>query len=171
VENGIVYGISYCGRRTFYREELFRKNPNIITYEGQDEPLAVWRNDFVSLDSILVTNTPLHIYSTSGRNADKLIDMVNRTAQANNIDMQTDTLFSQKETSSYIIAMHNPQGDHPLDMDQILKSSRVATIAHHIREIRNSPHWMETVRQKAQQQNIPLDTMLLLDAVWMTDNP
>ncbi|MDR1878107.1 MAG: hypothetical protein LBQ64_00910, partial [Bacteroidales bacterium] len=23
VENGIVYGISYCGRRTFYREELF----------------------------------------------------------------------------------------------------------------------------------------------------
>ncbi|MDR2978826.1 MAG: hypothetical protein LBV02_00030 [Bacteroidales bacterium] len=105
VENGIVYGLSYCHRISEYLPELIQTNPNVITFEGMDNTVKIWRSKPVSLDSIVMTAAPIHIYSSPGRHADMLMEKVNQAAHNMGIEMQTDTLFSQEETGSYIIAM------------------------------------------------------------------
>jgi hypothetical protein len=35
--------------------------------------------------------------------------------------------------------------------------------------IKNSPEWLETVKKKAEERHLPLDSMILRDAIWMAD--
>jgi len=36
--------------------------------------------------------------------------------------------------------------------------------------IRQTPHWLEQVKQKAEDQQLPLEEMIKRDAVWIYDN-
>lgn len=35
--------------------------------------------------------------------------------------------------------------------------------------IRNSPEWLDAIKKKAEDRKVPLDTMILRDAIWMAD--
>ncbi len=174
VENGIVYGLSYCHRINQYLPELIKVNPNVITFEGMDNTVKIWRSKPVSLDSIMMTATPIYIYSSPGRYACMLMKKINQAAHNMGIEMQTDTLFSQKETGSYIITMQNPHSLRSIEIWTLSQGNpveREQQIQENMKAIHDDPQWLEKVKEKAIEKNIPLDSMVRLDAIWMIDNP
>ena len=50
-----------------------------------------------------------------------------------------------------------------------LVNDRDMKVAEYINSIKNSPEWLEKVKQKAIEKNISLDSMILLDAQYMAD--
>ena len=172
VENGIVYGMSYCHRIKQYINELANVNPNLITFDGMDNDVKMWRIDSVSLDNIVTTASQIHIYSTPGRNAHLLMEKVYQAAQNMGVEMQTDTLISQKETQSHIIKIYNSNSHKSIKIRQLVKYlDKESQIQGTMKTIYNDPQWLEKVKQKANEKNIPLDSMVRLDAIWMVENP
>jgi hypothetical protein len=49
-------------------------------------------------------------------------------------------------------------------------NNRQFKIENFIISIKNSPEWIEKVKEKAIKQQISLNSMILLDAIWMVDN-
>ena len=43
-------------------------------------------------------------------------------------------------------------------------------VGHILRNMGNNAEWMENIRQKANQQNVDLETMMLRDAEWLLNN-
>ena len=169
VENAIVYGLSYCGHRVDYLPQLMSVNPNVITYEDNTEQVKLWRAESVSLDSILATGTNIHIYSTPGRHASILVQMVKDAASRNNLELSIDTVFSDRETQNEIIRIKALNSNSRWTPLSILTNVRQQKIEKYVRSIKSTPEWLEKVKQKAIQKNIPLDSMILLDAIYMTD--
>lgn len=169
VENGLIYGFSYCRNKHVYYDQLVKSYPNVITYEGNENMVRSWRIKDVFLDSIVTTGRSLFIYSTPGRSADKMMTMVRDVADVNNFEMSIDTVFAQYETQSYIISMkaENVSSDWKLNVRQKSRQEKIDEMA---MAIRNSPQWLESVKAKAESNNIPLDSMIVLDAIWMIDN-
>lgn len=170
VENAVVYGLSYCAHRDKYLPQLLDFNPHVITYEGANEQVKLWRGAAVSLDSVVATGRNIHIYSTPERHASVLLQMATAAADRNNLQLSVDTIFSDGETQSRIIrirAINSNSGWTPLD---VLTETRQQKINAFIHAIKSTPEWLEDVKEKANQKNIPLDSMILLDAIWMTDS-
>jgi hypothetical protein len=170
VENALVYGLSYCGHRNDYFPQLMAVNPNIITYEGNNNLVKLWRCTPVSLDSVLATGENIHIYSTPGRNATILIQMLQGSALKNSIQLQIDTTYFDAETENRIIRVKGINTISKWQSKNIFSIDRKAKIENYIVSIKNSPEWLEKIKVKAISKNIPLDSMILLDAIWMVDN-
>lgn len=170
VENAIVYGLSYCGHRVDYLPQLMAVNPNVITYEGNAEQVKLWRGASVSLDSIVATGKNIYIYSTPGRHASTLVQMVKDAASRNNLELSIDTVFSDRETQNEIIGIKALNSNSRWTPNSILTNTRQQKIEEYVRSIKSTPEWLEKVKQKAVQKNIPLDSMILLDAIYMTDS-
>lgn len=170
VENALVYGLSYCGHRVDYLPQLKAINPNIITYEGNTDQVKLWRGAPVSLDSVVATGKNIYIYSTPDRHAPVLLQMVKESAARNQFQLSVDTVFSDKETRNEIIMIkaNNPGTNWtPGKASAIDRQSKINGF---IKAIKNTPDWLEKVKEKAILKKIPLDSMILLDAIWMTDN-
>ncbi|MDP2889384.1 MAG: hypothetical protein Q8P34_10545, partial [Bacteroidota bacterium] len=168
-ENALVYGLSYCGHRIDYLPQLMEVNPNIITYEGNPDEVKLWRGATVSLDSVVSTGKNLHIYSTPDRHASVLLQMVKDAAARNNIQLLVDTVFSDSETKHEIIrakAMGSGSGWQP---SYTIANERQSRIDGFVKAIKSSPEWLKQVEAKAIEKNISLDSMILLDAIWMAD--
>lgn len=103
VENAFVYGFCYCRHTHRYLPELLKKNPNVITYEGEDKPVKIWRIIPVSLDSILATGKPIHLYDAPKRDTEILLNMITDISKKHDYSLQIDTLFTQKEMKAHII--------------------------------------------------------------------
>jgi len=168
VENAIVYGLSYCGHRDQYIPQLKAVNPNIITYEGNDNEVKLWRGAPISLDSMVATGKNIYIYSTPGRNAPVLLKMVQESASRNQFQLLVDTVFSNKDLQADIIKIKvtNPstnwKGKAPAEINK-------QKIDKFIQAIKNTPEWLEKVKKKAIEKNISLDSMIMLDAIYMSE--
>jgi hypothetical protein len=170
VENAIVYGLSYCGHRIDYIPQLMAVNPNTVTYEDNIEQVKLWRGTPVSLDSVVATGKNIHIYSTPGRHASTLMQMVKDAANRNKFELSVDTIFSDSETQNEIIRMKALNSNSRWTPNSIITNARQQMIEEYIHSIKNTPEWLEKVKQKAIQKNIPLDSMILLDAIYMVDS-
>ncbi|HNW50722.1 MAG TPA: hypothetical protein PKH79_06535 [Prolixibacteraceae bacterium] len=106
VENGFVYGLSYCRHREKYLSKLVKLNPNIITYEGEKEKPKRWRITPVELDSLISTENTIHVYSTPGRNATILLKMLSNAASRCSIQLQTDTIYNDDISKRIIIRVN-----------------------------------------------------------------
>ena len=168
VENAIVYGLSYCGHRDQYIPQLKAVNPNIITYEGNNVEVKLWRTSPISLDSVVSTGKNIYIYSTPERHASVLMKMVQETASKNQFQLLVDTVYSDRDLQTKIIRIKatNPstiwKGNSPAEKQK----TKIDVI---IQAIRNTPEWLEKVKKKAIDKNISLDSMLLLDAIYMSE--
>lgn len=169
MENAVVYGISYCGHREEYLPQLMAANPNIITYEENNEVVKLWRCSVVSLDSVVATGKNVYIYSTPGRNAPVLLQMVKNAADRNNFQLSVDTVYSDSETNSQIIQTKSTNSQSNWKTTNAYPKDRQSRIAEFVQAIKNSPDWLEKVKEKAKTKNIPLDSMILLDAIYMID--
>jgi len=107
IENSIVYGISYVKWPIYYSAELMKLNPNIVTYENSEEMARIWRGPIISIDSIVVTKTPVYLYSSYGRNNALLMDILEKAALRNDINLSRDTIFSNHKKNSHIIVIQN----------------------------------------------------------------
>jgi hypothetical protein len=169
MENAMVYGISYCGHREEYLPQLMAANPNIITYEENNEVVKLWRCSVVSLDSVVATGKNVYIYSTPGRHAPLLLQMVKNAADRNNIQLAVDTVYIDPETNSEIIRIRATNSKSNWKTGNSYPKDRQSRIAEFIQAIKNSPDWLEQVKEKAKIKNISLDSMILLDAIYMVD--
>jgi len=107
VENGIVYGLCYCHRRTNYTSVLMNRNPNIIIYGDSEEHSKIWGEHKVCFDSIVATRTPVYVYSTPYRRAELLIKILETAAERNQTTLTIDTVYSNNYLHSHIIAVQN----------------------------------------------------------------
>jgi hypothetical protein len=170
VENAVVYGLSYCGHRMDYMPQLMAVNPNIVTYEDNTEQVKLWRGTPVSLDSVVATGKNIHIYSTPGRHASTLVQMVKDAATRNNFMLSIDTIFSDSKAQNEIIRIKALNSNSKWKPADTFMDIRKLKIEKYIHSIKNTPEWLEKVKQKAIEKNIPIDSMILLDAIWMTDS-
>ena len=106
VENALVYGFCYCRHTHRYLPELLQKNPTIITFEGENKSVKIWRILPASLDSVLATGKAIHIYDAPKRDTYKLIDVISDVSKKHNYSLQIDTLFTQKEMKAHILSIH-----------------------------------------------------------------
>lgn len=170
VENALVYGLSYCGHRSDYKAVLMAINPNIITYEDNMESVQLWRVAPISLDSVVATGKNIYLLSSPGRHAPILLQMLRNSADRNEFQLLVDTVFSDMETNNQIIraklTTDSITNVHPTHQTDSLRQSKIHS---YIQSIKNSPDWLESVRQKAIKKNISLDSMILLDAQYMVD--
>ena len=170
VENALVYGISYCGHREDYKPLLKAINPNIITYEGNNESVRLWRVAPISLDSVVATQKYIYIYSTPERHASILLQMLKNSANRNELTLLVDTVYSDSETKNDIIrtkATIDASAKRPRDL--VPDNDRQTKLQEYIRSIKNTPEWLEIVKKKAILKNIPLDSMIQLDAIYMLE--
>lgn len=145
-------------------------NPNVITYEGGGEKVKLWRGVAISLDSVIATGKNIYIYSTPGRNAPVLLKMLQDAALVNNIQLKTDTVYLNTKINSMIICSHGLNTFSTWKTNSVLIHDRKSKIEKYIFAIKNSPEWLNEVKKKSIKRNIPLDSMILLDAGWMVDN-
>jgi len=169
VENAIVYGLSYCGHRLEYMPQLMAINPNIVTYEDNKDEVKLWRGTTISLDSVVATGKNIHIYSTPGRNAAVLLQLVKDAASRNTLQLAVDTVFSDDETKNEIIRVKALNSNSKWKPENAIAYNRQLKIEESVLAIKNTPEWLEKVKKKALQKNISLDSMILLDAIWITD--
>jgi hypothetical protein len=107
VENGIYYGLCYCHRRQNYIPVLTNTYPNTIIYGVTEEHSKIWNTIPVCFDSLVTTATPVYVYSTSGRNAEKLIKILEAAAERNQAILTMDTVYSNENLNSHIILVKN----------------------------------------------------------------
>jgi len=169
VENALVYGLSYCGHRTEYLPQLMAVNPNVITYEENKDQVKLWRCVPVSLDSMVSTGKNLYIHSSPGRHASVLVQIAMNVAERNDFHLQIDTVFSDSQSQEDIICIHATNSVSLWAPSYILEDDRTQKIKEYIHSIKSSPEWLKKVENKAIEKSIPLDSMILLDAIYMTD--
>jgi len=88
---------------------------------------------------------------------------------ATNFQLSIDTVFSDHETQNEIIRYKatNPNPNWHTGTPPV--KDRQSRIAEFVRSIKNSPDWLEQIKQKAILKKIPLDSMILLDAIYMVN--
>ncbi|MCL2290575.1 MAG: hypothetical protein FWC34_07735 [Bacteroidetes bacterium] len=107
VENGLIWGTCYIYWTINYFSELTKKNPNIITYHYPEEVIRVWQEPIIPIDSIVVTKTPIHLYSSEERRTAIMMEMLEKAAHRNDVTLSIDTLHSNNNANSHIIVMQN----------------------------------------------------------------
>lgn len=168
-ENAIVYGLSYCGHRDKYLQQLTAVNPNVITYEGNELPVKLWRGMETNLDSVAASGRNIYIYSSPGRNASVLKEMIVKSAERNNLHLAVDTVYADKQLNDEIIRIKATNSQSKWTPLNVIQESRQNKINRYIETIKSTPDWLEKVKKKAAEKNSPLDSMIKLDAIWMTD--
>lgn len=168
-ENALVYGLSYCAGKEAYLPFLMNANPNIITYEGENNNAKFWRIAPTNLDSILAEGMNILIYSTPGRNTPQLTQILQDAATRSNLRLDSDTIYSDSKTKNKIIKL-NAKKTSSSWSPQVQVNSRQNKIKGYIQTIKETPDWLSKVELKSREKGISLDSMILLDATWMVDN-
>jgi preprotein translocase subunit SecG len=121
VENGIAYGLCYVRKPMDYFSELTNVNPNIIT-NYFDETARIWKGHTVPLDSIVVTRTPIHLYSSYGRTTATLMEVLKKTSRRNDVTLSIDTIFSNNQRGRHIIVMQNKNSQKDWNTEEFISS-------------------------------------------------
>jgi hypothetical protein len=121
IENGIVYGLCYVHWPGDYCAELIKTNPNIMMYAHSEEFVRIWGGPKVPVDSIVITGTPIHLYSTYGRKTTMLMDILEKAAQRNDVNLSIDTIFSDNN-NAHIIVMQNQNAQKNWDTEEFISS-------------------------------------------------
>lgn len=122
-----------------------------------------------SLDSAAASGRNIYIYSSPERNASLLQKMLLKSAEQNKLQLAIDTLYTDKQSNDEIIRIKATNSQTPWAPLNAINESRQIRINRYIETIKSTPEWLEKVKNKATEKNIPLDSMIKLDAIWMTD--
>jgi hypothetical protein len=96
--------------------------------------------------------------------------MVKAAAARNEIQLSVNTVFSDSVSKNEIIRIKSQSSSSIGHYDLIRTKVRQRKIEGFIQSIKNTSEWLKKVKEKAIQAKIPLDSMILLDAIWMTNN-
>ncbi|MCF8358754.1 MAG: hypothetical protein K9H26_08360 [Prolixibacteraceae bacterium] len=175
-ENALVYGMSYCAQRHRYEGALKKRNPFVLTWEGEGKPEKNWRSSVVNLDSLLTSGIKMYVSSSPGRPDDVLIGRVEALADTLNIQLRTKVVFEQPETGIVITKLSTLENEPRVEMPEIktvLPINREEAyvdfntkVKNWEKQIRANEEWMKEVRQKAELRGISVDSMVYLDAAY-----
>jgi hypothetical protein len=178
VENGLVYGLSYCTHREQYEPLLSEIYPNTITYSPGDKVIRNWKCSLAEIDTVLVSGKEIYIFDSPERNAKLLMGFLEDNAIDLGLKISFDTVFSQPSTKAQIIQF-SLSGDKEKvaairkSLHREIKSDTrdvfQRKVDRYIQEIKLNEEWLESVRKKAKERGISLDSMLYLDAVYMVN--
>lgn len=93
VENALIYGMSYSAHRDRYLNELMLKNSKVITYEGDEAPMKLWRINEINVDSLLTAGSSFVLHSSPERKTATIIDNLSSRAQMHGVVLNIDTLY------------------------------------------------------------------------------
>lgn len=108
--NGLIYGMSFVAFRHYYYNEFERFYPNVLTYEGNINPLRYFRMLDADNEALLKSGKKIHILSTPGRNADVLCNYLDSCFNQLDMTFVQDTVFINSNTGEYIISIQ--QNNH-----------------------------------------------------------
>ena len=107
LENGLVYGISYVAFRHYYYNEFQRVYNNVITWEGENDPIRYFRLLDADNETILKSGKKIYVVSSPGRNAGLLCNYLDSCYKQYDIRYTQDTVFHNSTTNEYIISIQN----------------------------------------------------------------
>ncbi len=172
------------------REEYISK---LLELNGLILERVLLKLEQLELDYVILIFQPEHHHSPDWR-----LDFLREFMETRNVPYicdvdirDADTTFAEYKASRYAI----PRNGHPttylnrLVSEEIMKiipepdfrdqvsqrnlhwqeSSAQKKIEQYISQIRNSPEWLEAVQEKADKKGISLDSMLLLDAIYLLE--
>jgi len=93
-EYGLVYGISYVYQRHLFHETFNNVYPNVLTWEGENNPIKHFRMVDANMENILKSKNNIFLLSSPGRNTDKIVNRLNSLADYYNINLSLDTIIS-----------------------------------------------------------------------------
>lgn len=122
-----------------------------------------------SLDSVVASGRNIYIYSSPERNASVLKEMLVESSERNKLQLAIDTVYADKQSNDEIIRIKATNSQTQWTPLNAINESRQNRINRYIETIKTTPDWLEKVKKKAIEKNIPLDSMIKLDAIWMAD--
>jgi hypothetical protein len=152
--------------------------PNTITYSPGDKVIRNWKCSLAEIDTVLVSGKEIYIFDSPERNAKLLMGFLEDNAIDLGLKISFDTVFSQPSTKAQIIQF-SLSGDKEKvaairkSLHREIKSDTrdvfQRKVDRYIQEIKLNEEWLESVRKKAKERGISLDSMLYLDAVYMVN--
>lgn len=133
----------------------------------------------VSLKSNWIFHPSFYFYQFSGKTPFILLEDYDK-----NIDPETDADYyyvfaedyEQLKDKFFILYKFSPER-WLLKTNRALENkfyyseeTKKILVTRYVEDIKSSKEWMEIIREKAIQRNIPVDSMLYIDAVWMIEN-
>jgi len=126
VENALVYGISYVAHREQYYQELSSLYPNVITWEGRNQPFRLFRTVPADPEAILRSGKPMYLFTSPGRYPEEFLATLDSLAGHYAIALSRDTLFSNPFNRDLIIRFrHN---DSWKTLDNLQNTSSFVTV-------------------------------------------
>jgi len=102
-ENGLVYGISYVAHRHRYYQELEKLYPNVITWEGNDQPLREFRTIEQDPEAMLRSGKNMYLLTTPGRYPEAFLRRIDSLAAHYAISITRDTCFYNRDNQDLIV--------------------------------------------------------------------
>ena len=109
-ENAMVLGVSYLHHRELSYLDYERVYPNILTWEGSENPLKHMRMRNADFEEVLLTGKGIHFLSKPGWNGTELCKFVERFALDAGISVQRDTVYIFEKIEENIIRYRNIDG-------------------------------------------------------------
>ncbi|MCX6270963.1 MAG: hypothetical protein NTU44_07035 [Bacteroidetes bacterium] len=110
IANGLAYGISYVTHKHVYYNDYQLCYPNILTWEGEDQPLKYLRMINADNESILRSGKDVYTLASPGRNEDNLSRYLFKAAAACGEILKKDTIFINSITGESIYRYRNMSG-------------------------------------------------------------
>ncbi len=109
-ENAMVLGVSYLHHERLSYLDYERIYPNILTWEGSENPLKYMRMRIANFEEALLSGNGIHFFSKPGWNGLELCKFVERYALDVGIRVQRDTVYSYEKIEENIIRYRNIDG-------------------------------------------------------------
>ncbi|MCK4989963.1 MAG: hypothetical protein KAS29_05735, partial [Bacteroidales bacterium] len=106
-ENAMVLGVSYLHHEKLFYLDYERIYPNILTWEGSENPLKHMRMRIANFEEALLSGNGIHFFSKPGWNGPELCKFVERYALDAGIRVQRDTVYSYEKIEENIIRYRN----------------------------------------------------------------
>ncbi len=115
VENALVYGISYVAHREQYYQELSTLYPNVVTWEGRNQPFRLFRTVPADPEAILRSGKVMYLFTSPGRYPEEFLATLDSLAGHYAITLSRDTLFTNSFNQDRIISFRHDDSWKTLD--------------------------------------------------------
>ncbi|MBN1926448.1 MAG: hypothetical protein JW798_11490 [Prolixibacteraceae bacterium] len=172
----IANALIYAGVKCKEFENQYRKiSQNLITLEGEGITESYWQCNEAPFDSLLKKGVKLYVLSSSNFEAERMIAGLYQLAKVANIELARDIIFEHEKKGiviNCISGLSEPTVFEKLIIEkpEVILQEKTINIEIEVKKwekkIRENAIWMEEIKQKAEHRNIPVDSMLYLDALY-----
>jgi hypothetical protein len=171
------------GTKLFRSQEYWYYNRKLYPYQNNNPPAYVdksnMREKLKSFDVILLMVSEINLHCGFWNFADEAWAAFHPEHKDSHLYRIGNDIRNDREWFSFMVGKSQRQNTSLEEMiltdasyvfysnfNALENKTAVDTIEYIVLNIRNSPEWLALVEKKAQEQQVPLDTMLMRDAVY-----